>query len=98
MEMKTLICVLLAAAASGASLEEGTNQPLALHPVSFVIDPLPPLPSTTEALLSSSTVGTSRFKTKDLTVRSTTQDAAPHVLVEDTADTSIATATNPDSR
>jgi hypothetical protein len=78
-------------------LEEGTNQPLALHPVSFVIDPLPPLPSTTEALLSSSTVGTSRFKTKDLTVRSTTQDAAPHVLVEDTADTSIATATNPDT-
>jgi hypothetical protein len=47
--------------------------------------------------VSSSIAGASSFETQTVTVRSATQYAAPHILAEDTADTSIATATNPDT-
>ena len=83
--MRTLICALLSAGASLAA----ANKALAIPD---------PLSSATEALLlSSSITGPSSFKTQILTFRSATQAAVPHVLVEDNADTSIATATNPDT-
>jgi hypothetical protein len=90
MRIHTQIWTLLVTAAVGASLCTAN--------VVSLVNNSDRLPSTTiEALPSSSITGTTTFSTKDFVIKSETQDAVPHVLAEDTSETSIASTTIPDT-
>jgi hypothetical protein len=68
---------LLVAAGAGASFAPARHMALASNPP----------PSTVEALPSSSITGISTFKAPDFAIKTGTQNAASHVLVEDTTGT-----------
>ena len=87
--MRFQIWSLLAAASAGASFAPARHMALAPNLV-----PLP-LASTLEALPSSSITGTSTFKAPDFAIKTGTQDAASHVLVEDTTGTGTPSTNTP---
>ena len=81
MRIQIQIWLLLVTAAAGAILAPARHVALASNLVS-------PLPSTTEALSSSSNIGISTLKSSDFPGHQKTQDATTNILVNDTKGTS----------
>ncbi|KAM0694915.1 hypothetical protein Q7P36_005271 [Cladosporium allicinum] len=92
--MRFQIWPLLPAVAAGASAAGATFAPARHMALTANIVP-PSLASTLEALPSSSITGTSTFKALDFAIKTGTQDAASHVLVEDTTGTGTPSTNTP---